>query len=116
MARLNGSLPVVELPSYYDFSSALQIEERTHLAVSVILLYEYCESARWTNVSRSLVDKIAASSNNGSRGMYYCCLHLAYFVTCPNHVFQIEFIWKKRWKPSSVLYIFVRYFGTLYNL
>ncbi|KAL4076319.1 hypothetical protein J3A83DRAFT_4370496 [Scleroderma citrinum] len=41
MARLNGSLPVVELPSYYDFSSALQIEERTHLAVSVILLYEY---------------------------------------------------------------------------
>ncbi|KAL4081434.1 hypothetical protein V8B97DRAFT_1922849 [Scleroderma yunnanense] len=61
------------------------MEENAHLAISVVLLYEHFLT----------MDQEA-------------CLHLAYFVTCPNHVSQIKFIWKNHWKPSSVLYIFVR--------
>ncbi|KAL4081350.1 hypothetical protein V8B97DRAFT_11101 [Scleroderma yunnanense] len=29
---------------------------------------------------------------------------------------EIQFIWRRSWKPSTVLYIFVRYFGTVYNV
>ncbi|KAL4076363.1 hypothetical protein J3A83DRAFT_2184930 [Scleroderma citrinum] len=36
-----------------------------------------------------------------------------YFLTLDQ---EIDFIWRQRWTPSNVLYIFVRYFGTLYNL
>ncbi|KIM61537.1 hypothetical protein SCLCIDRAFT_876481 [Scleroderma citrinum Foug A] len=29
---------------------------------------------------------------------------------------EIEVIWKRRWNLSTALYVFVRYFGTLYNV
>ncbi|KAL4076400.1 hypothetical protein J3A83DRAFT_2200375 [Scleroderma citrinum] len=29
---------------------------------------------------------------------------------------EIDHIWMRRWKPSTALYVFVRYFGTLYNV
>lgn len=29
---------------------------------------------------------------------------------------EIEFIWRRPWKPSTVFYVFIRYFGTVYNL
>ncbi|KAL4067029.1 hypothetical protein V8B97DRAFT_999002 [Scleroderma yunnanense] len=40
-------------------------------------------------------------------------LFYEYFLTLDQ---EIEYIWKHRWKPSTALYLFVRYFGTLYNL
>ncbi|KAL4081339.1 hypothetical protein V8B97DRAFT_1922020 [Scleroderma yunnanense] len=77
MATLNDSpIPVDELPTYYEMLSAIQMNQEVHLAISIVLVYEY-------------------------------------FLTLDQ---EVEFIWKQRWRPSSALYIFVRYFGTLYNL
>ncbi|KAL4081346.1 hypothetical protein V8B97DRAFT_12647 [Scleroderma yunnanense] len=77
MATSNGSpIPVDQLPAYYETISGVQMTQQVHVAISVVLLYEY-------------------------------------FLTLDQ---EITLIWRQRWRPSSVLYIFVRYFGTFYNL
>ncbi|KIM57325.1 hypothetical protein SCLCIDRAFT_1140030 [Scleroderma citrinum Foug A] len=77
MATANGSpIPVDQLPLNYRFLSTVQMDQEVHLAVSVVLLYEY-------------------------------------FLTLDQ---EVNFIWKQSRKSSSILYICVRYFGTLYNL
>ncbi|KAL4081343.1 hypothetical protein V8B97DRAFT_10380 [Scleroderma yunnanense] len=73
------------------------------------------------NGSPILVDELptyygllsALQASQGALAGVVMVLLYEYFLTLDR---EIEFIWRQRWKPSSVLYIFVRYFGTLYIL
>ncbi|KAL4076623.1 hypothetical protein V8B97DRAFT_1470310 [Scleroderma yunnanense] len=75
MPTSNGfTIPLNASPGWYE--DFFQMMQRTYVAVSVGLLYDY-------------------------------------FLTLD---LEVEFVWKQPWKLGSILYLFVRYFGTLYNL